>query len=236
MAQQAARTAFSTTDLTVVADRGYFDGEQIRACDQMGITTFLPIVSILRDQAPVHYEQAAAAGPALGLPRELPHRNVPTGSASPSSPLPWLPGFDRRGITGHHRACRARDARMNLPDTVLDEAYAVFEEWGPKRRIPRNERLAKRLPLLTPGQIAWLLGRMAAAASVPLLLEYEAVLKRAATLWRARGTVEDIDVILDQLAATLQPAPVVHPNDRFRLERPFRFCGVVLNATCSDCP
>ena len=41
MAQQA-RAAMATTDLTVVADRGYFDGEQIRACDQMGITTFLP--------------------------------------------------------------------------------------------------------------------------------------------------------------------------------------------------
>ena len=41
MAQQA-RTAMATTDLTVVADRGYFDGEQIRACEQAGITTYLP--------------------------------------------------------------------------------------------------------------------------------------------------------------------------------------------------
>jgi hypothetical protein len=49
---------------------------------------------------------------------------------------------------------------MNLPDTVLDAAYAVFEEWGPRRRIPRNERLAKRFPMLTPEEIAWLLGCM----------------------------------------------------------------------------
>jgi hypothetical protein len=41
MAQQA-RTALATTDLTVVADRGYFDGEEVRACDQAGITTYLP--------------------------------------------------------------------------------------------------------------------------------------------------------------------------------------------------
>jgi len=41
MAQQA-RTAMATTDLTVVADRGYFDGEEVRACDQAGITTYLP--------------------------------------------------------------------------------------------------------------------------------------------------------------------------------------------------
>jgi hypothetical protein len=52
------------------------------------------------------------------------------------------------------------------------------------------------------------LGRLAAAASVPLLLEYEAVLKRPDTLRRARGTVDDIDTILDQLAATLRLVPI----------------------------
>lgn len=52
------------------------------------------------------------------------------------------------------------------------------------------------------------LGRLVAAASVPLLLEYEAVLKRPDTLRRARGTIEDIDVIPDQLAATLRPVPI----------------------------
>jgi putative PIN family toxin of toxin-antitoxin system len=52
------------------------------------------------------------------------------------------------------------------------------------------------------------LGRFAAAASVPLLLEYEAVLQRPDTVRRAGGTVEDMDVILDQLAATLQRVPI----------------------------
>lgn len=42
-----------------------------------------------------------------------------------------------------------------------------------------------------------------AAASVPLFLEYEAVLKRPYTLEQAGATVEDMDAILDQLAATL---------------------------------
>jgi len=41
MAEQA-RTALATTDLTVVADRGYFDSAEVRACDQAGITTYLP--------------------------------------------------------------------------------------------------------------------------------------------------------------------------------------------------
>ena len=49
------------------------------------------------------------------------------------------------------------------------------------------------------------LGRLPAAASVPLLLEYEAVLKRSETLSRAGGTTEDMDVILDQLASVLKP-------------------------------
>lgn len=48
------------------------------------------------------------------------------------------------------------------------------------------------------------LGRLVAAASVPLMLEYEAVLKRPETLQRSGATAEDMDVILDQLAATLR--------------------------------
>jgi len=52
------------------------------------------------------------------------------------------------------------------------------------------------------------LGRLRAAASVPLMLEYEAVLKRPETLDRAGGTREDMDVILDQLAATLRRVPI----------------------------
>ena len=42
---EMAKTAKEVTgvdDLTVVADRGYFDGDQMRACDQADITTFVP--------------------------------------------------------------------------------------------------------------------------------------------------------------------------------------------------
>lgn len=47
------------------------------------------------------------------------------------------------------------------------------------------------------------LGALRAAVSVPLLLEYEAVLKRDDFLRRAEASVEDIDVLLDQLASVL---------------------------------
>lgn len=49
---------------------------------------------------------------------------------------------------------------MKLPDAVLDKADAIFEEWGPKRQVPRNERLAERFSTLTPDQVEWLTGRM----------------------------------------------------------------------------
>jgi len=39
---QSARDAIGVEALTVVADRGYFDGEQILACDEAGITPFVP--------------------------------------------------------------------------------------------------------------------------------------------------------------------------------------------------
>ena len=39
---QRAREATGVEALTVVADRGYFDGEEIRACEEAGITTLVP--------------------------------------------------------------------------------------------------------------------------------------------------------------------------------------------------
>lgn len=41
MAKQA-RTAMCTDKLTVIADRGYFKGKQILACDEAGITAIVP--------------------------------------------------------------------------------------------------------------------------------------------------------------------------------------------------
>lgn len=52
------------------------------------------------------------------------------------------------------------------------------------------------------------LNQLQAACSVPLMLEYEAVLKRPETLTRAGATVRDMDVILDQLAAVVQRVPI----------------------------
>jgi len=39
---KSARDATGIEQLMVVADRGYFDGEEILACEEAGITTFLP--------------------------------------------------------------------------------------------------------------------------------------------------------------------------------------------------
>jgi hypothetical protein len=39
---ELARDASGLKSLTVVADRGYFDGEEIRACELKGITTYIP--------------------------------------------------------------------------------------------------------------------------------------------------------------------------------------------------
>jgi hypothetical protein len=39
---QRAREAIGATGLEVVADRGYFKGPEILACEQAGITTYVP--------------------------------------------------------------------------------------------------------------------------------------------------------------------------------------------------
>lgn len=46
-----ARDASGISDLNVVADRGYFKGEEVLACHEAGITTYLPIPKTSPSQA-----------------------------------------------------------------------------------------------------------------------------------------------------------------------------------------
>lgn len=48
-------------------------------------------------------------------------------------------------------------------------------------------------------------GLLPAVVSVPLMLEYEAVLKRPKHIQASGITVDDMEIILDQLAASMQP-------------------------------
>jgi hypothetical protein len=48
-----------------------------------------------------------------------------------------------------------------LDDAELDIAYSIFDEWGPKRRIARKERLSQRYPHLTSTQLDALLAQLA---------------------------------------------------------------------------
>jgi hypothetical protein len=50
MAKQA-KAAIGAEELEVVADRGYYEGEQILACDKAGITTYLPKPQTSNNQA-----------------------------------------------------------------------------------------------------------------------------------------------------------------------------------------
>src|SRR6516164_6527469 len=52
MANQA-RAAIGSEELTVIADRGYFNGKEILACDAAGITTLVPGAADARPAAPV---------------------------------------------------------------------------------------------------------------------------------------------------------------------------------------
>ncbi len=57
-------------------------------------------------------------------------------------------------------------------------------------------------------------GGLPAVVSVPLMLQYEAVLKRPKHLQASGLSVDDVEIILDQLAASMQPV------DMFFLWRP----------------
>jgi hypothetical protein len=54
MAKQS-KAILGRDDLTVVADRGYFSGEEIKACDDEGIMTYLPKPQTSGNQAKGYY-------------------------------------------------------------------------------------------------------------------------------------------------------------------------------------
>ena len=44
----AARVAMGKTKLRALADRGYFNGKELKACEELGITTYVPTVDLQR--------------------------------------------------------------------------------------------------------------------------------------------------------------------------------------------
>ena len=57
MAKQA-RTAMEVQDITVIADRGYFNGEEILACDEAGITAIVPKTTTSGAKADGRFDRA----------------------------------------------------------------------------------------------------------------------------------------------------------------------------------
>lgn len=57
MAKQA-RTAMSTDEITAVADRGYFKGEEILACHEAGITVIVPKITTSGAKADGRFDRA----------------------------------------------------------------------------------------------------------------------------------------------------------------------------------
>lgn len=54
---------------------------------------------------------------------------------------------------------------MTVPDKILDQAFAVYEEWGPDRRIHRVERLKQTFPSLTDAEVASVIEEMKAVSA-----------------------------------------------------------------------
>jgi hypothetical protein len=54
---------------------------------------------------------------------------------------------------------------MTLPNDVLDQAFHIYEEWGPSRKIERAERLKQEFPALTDAEIASVIQEMKAVSA-----------------------------------------------------------------------
>ena len=49
---------------------------------------------------------------------------------------------------------------MNLTDDVLDHAYSIYDEWGPKRRIDRRKRIKDAFKEISSDELDLLLHHM----------------------------------------------------------------------------
>jgi hypothetical protein len=47
-----------------------------------------------------------------------------------------------------------------MTDELLDEAFVIYEEFGPNRTVPRKERLRDTFPHLAPEEIRFVLEQM----------------------------------------------------------------------------
>lgn len=121
MAEQA-REAMGTKTLTAVADRGYYNGEQILACEQGGITPVLP-------------KPQTSGNQAKGLFGKRDFRYLPEEDAyqCPSGErLPWRMTTQERGQTYHRYWSSA------CPDCALKARCTT----GKERRVTRWEHEA----------------------------------------------------------------------------------------------
>jgi transposase len=117
-----AKEVIGADDLTVVADRGYFEGEQMRVCDEANITTFVPKRLTSGSKAKGRFGKQDF----VYLPDENTYR-CPAGEK-----LTWRYSYDQDGKTQHRYWTAA------CPDCPLKEKCTT----GDQRRISRWEHEA----------------------------------------------------------------------------------------------
>jgi CheY-like chemotaxis protein len=121
MAQQA-QAATGCQDLAVIADKGYFKGEEIVACQDVGMTPFVPRPSTSASKAEGRFDKHDF----VYLAEENVYR-CPAGEQ-----LSWRYASVEDGMTLHvYRAATCQDCRLKAQCTT-----------GPQRRIKRWEHEA----------------------------------------------------------------------------------------------
>ena len=138
-----ARVAIGTTTLTAIADRGYFKGEEILACHEVGISALVPPTKTSGAKADGRFDKADF----IYHPQKNEYR-CPAGES-----LIWRFASVEKGMTNHRywssncKACPLKDkctpssqrrvTRWEHQD-VLDEMQARLEQTPDAMRIRRS--------------------------------------------------------------------------------------------------
>jgi transposase len=138
-----ARTALGTNSLTVIADRGYFKGEEILACSEAGIAALVPATKTSNAKADGRFDKADFV-----YDREKNEYRCPAGQS-----LIWRFSNVEKGMTNHRywssncKGCALKDrctpsqqrrvTRWEHQD-VLEEMQARLEQNPDAMRIRRS--------------------------------------------------------------------------------------------------
>jgi len=140
---KAAKAVLGTKKLKVVADRGYYNGEQIRACEQAGIDAYLPKPKTSPNKAKGHFDRSRfkyikkADEYECPAGERLTHRTTTTTKQGMEIKRYWTSACTSCAIKGQCTTGKERRVSRWVHETVVERAQARLDSAPDVMRVRR---------------------------------------------------------------------------------------------------